>query len=100
MKNTGVQCFAQKVDESKFTEATIVHECGHMLDDKIFGKAMKDAGIDRAESLLKYGGNISAYAVSMQAEYIAESFASWWYGQTDGLDPAIVAVCEGARKKK
>lgn len=100
MKNIGVQCFAQKVDESKFAEATIVHECGHMLDDKIFGKAMKEAGIDRGESLLKYGGNISAYAVSMQAEYIAESFASWWYGQTDGLDPAIVAVFEGARKKK
>ena len=94
IKKTKSQCFAQKLDPSLFSDATFVHECGHMLDSKIFYKQCRESGFDRRESMKKYGGNISGYATSMVEEYMAESFASWWYGQTDGLDPALVEIFE------
>lgn len=93
---TGTQCVAQSVDD--FVEATFVHELGHSLDDKIFRKAFKESGFNPSESLLKFGGNISGYAVSSNQEYIAESFTAYWYGKTEALDPDLVKIFESAKK--
>ena len=101
--NTKRQCVAQAYD-ADFTEITIFHEMGHALHDKIFwkyGKTTKNPnGIDFAESMSKYGGNISGYAISNYREYIAESFAAYYCGEADKLDPEIVKMFEGAKKKK
>jgi hypothetical protein len=100
--NTKRQCVAQTAAD--FTEATVIHEMGHALHDKLFwkfGKTTKNPnGIDFAESMSKYGGNISGYAISNTHEYIAESFAAYYCGEADKLDPEIVKMFEGAKKKK
>lgn len=96
LKKTGVQCFAQTTGID-FAEATFVHESGHLLDDKIFRKLFKEKGFDISASMEKYAGNISGYAVSTNAEYIAESFTAFWYGKTDILDPDLVKIFQGAR---
>ena len=95
------QCVSQSHD---FVEGTFVHESGHMLDDKIFRKVMKetDSPLGKfgglGDSRRKYGPNISGYAVSTDQEYIAESFTAWWYGETDILDPEVVYIFEEAKK--
>lgn len=96
LKKTGVQCFAQTTGID-FAEATFVHESGHLLDDKIFRKLFKEKGFDISASMVKYAGNISGYAVSTNAEYIAESFTAFWYGKTDILDPDLVKIFQGAK---
>ena len=100
------QCVAQSYD---FVEGTFVHETGHMLEDKVFYKAYDDyfgtkgifegKGKYLSQSMEKYGGGISAYAVTSTREYIAESFAAWWYGEISILDPKIVEVFEGTMRK-
>ena len=102
---TGRQCVSQSYD---FFEASIVHESGHMLEDKIFRKVYDSifgtTGIFEgsskylSESRMKYGTNISGYAIANNREYIAESFCAWWYGETGILDPALVKVFETAMK--
>ena len=79
-----------------------------MLDDKVFRKiydtVFGTTGVFEgalkaiSESRMKYGVNISGYAISNNHEYIAESFCAWWYGETDILDPAIIKVFETAMK--
>lgn len=96
LKKTGVQCFAQTTGID-FAEATFVHESGHLLDDKIFRKLFKEKGFDISASMAKYSGNISGYAVSSNAEYIAESFTAFWYGKAEILDPDLVKIFQGAR---
>ena len=100
--NTKRQCVSQSYD---FVEGTFVHECGHALDDKMFRKQIMEAFGGRisyndalSESRHTYGGGISGYAVADNQEYIAESFAAWWFGEGDKLDPAIRAIFEGAIK--
>lgn len=101
---TGRQCVSQSYD---FVEGTFVHECGHMLDDKMFRKEIASVlgGTNitgaklLAESRAKYGGGISGYAISSNQEYIAESFTAWWYGEGDKCDPVIVGVFERMMKK-
>ena len=98
---TGRQCVSQSYD---FVEASIIHECGHMLDDKMFRKVMKDTGSPLgvvgglSESMVKYGKGISGYSVSTVQEYIAESFTAWWYGETSIVDPELIKVFEEAKK--
>lgn len=96
LKKTRVQCFAQTTGID-FAEATFVHESGHLLDDKIFRKLFKEKGFDISASMAKYSGNISGYAVSSNAEYIAESFTAFWYGKAEILDPDLVKIFQGAR---
>lgn len=101
---TGRQCVSQSYD---FVEGTFVHECGHMMDDKIvrreliqtFGGSNVRYGDMLAESRAKYGGQISGYAISDNQEYIAESFAAWWFGEGEKCDPMIVDVFERLVKK-
>ena len=95
LKKSGVQCVAQKADD--FTESVIVHEAGHMLDDKVFRKAFKEAGFDLSASMDKYASEISGYAVSTSQEYVAESFASYWMGNTEILDPDLVKIFESTK---
>lgn len=106
LMRTGRQCVAQSHD---FVQGTFVHESGHMLEDKVFRKLMRKAFdgdsvlIGKSEEFIsnsrkKYAGNISAYAISNNREYIAESFTAWWFGETGILDPEIVAFFEGALK--
>lgn len=98
------QCVSQSYD---FVEGTFVHECGHMLDDRMFHRALVEAfggksiGFNDllADSRHKYGGGISGYAVADNHEYIAESFTAWWFGEGDRIDPVIRSVFEGMVRK-
>ena len=102
---TGRQCVSQSHD---FVEGTFVHESGHLLDDKVFRKVYGDvfgtgesshkAAEAISESRMKYGVNISGYAVANNQEYIAESFAAWWYGETNILDPNMIRMFERVLK--
>ena len=76
-----------------------IHEMGHYLDDDLFRKSMKENGFDLSESFDKYSGSISAYATSNPQEYVAESFTAYWKGETDILDPNLVKIFEGTKKK-
>ena len=93
--NTGRQCVAQSHD---FVEATFRHEMGHMLDDKVFKMQMTKNHDFLAKSMEKYAGNISGYAVQSSAEYVAESYVAYCYGETDILDPDLVKIFKGAEK--
>ena len=98
---SGRQVTAQSCDD--FVEATIVHEMGHSLDSKLFRKYFRTSsnmdGLDIGISMEKYADGVSGYAVSTKEEYIAESFALWWYGMTEPLDPDLIKIFEGAMKK-
>ena len=76
-----------------------IHEMGHYLDDQLFRKAFKENGFDLSASYNKYAGRISAYATATPNEYIAESFAAYWKGETDILDPVLVDIFRRLRKK-
>ena len=76
-----------------------IHEMGHYLDDQIFRKAFKEKGFDLSASFGKYSGGISGYATATTQEYIAESFAAYWKGETDILDPDLVDIFKGLKKK-
>lgn len=77
---------------------TMVHEIGHYLDDMLFRKEMKARGFDLSDSYASYSKNISAYAAETVNEYVAESFAAYWKGERDRLDPDLIAIFEGTRK--
>ena len=76
-----------------------IHEMGHYLDDQLFRKAFKEKGFDLSASFEKYSGGISGYATATQQEYIAESFAAYWKGETDILDPNLIDIFKGLRRK-
>ena len=77
---------------------TIVHEMGHYLDDTIFENAMKSRGFSLSDSYAKYSERISAYATESKHEYVAESFAAYWDGERDNIDPDLVKIFEETRK--
>lgn len=77
---------------------SMVHELGHYLDDRVFKKAEKKIGFDLSSSFEKYSGKISAYATSNKQEYVAESFAAYWNGEEDILDPELVKIFERSKK--
>lgn len=79
---------------------TTIHELGHYLDDQIFMKAAKESGLDMAESFNKYSGKISAYATSSRNEYVAESFAAYWKGEKDIIDPKLFDMFERLKNGK
>jgi len=82
-------------------QGTFVHEMGHALDDKYVRRELRELypGIDGVRDFLSqsrttYGGHISGYAIADGNEYIAESFAAWWYGERDKVDPILSGVFE------
>ena len=77
---------------------TIVHEMGHYLDDTIFENAMKSRGFSLRDSYAMYAERISAYATESKHEYVAESFAAYWDGERDNLDPDLVKIFEETKK--
>jgi hypothetical protein len=79
---------------------TTIHELGHYLDDQIFTKAAKESGMDMAESFNNYSGKISAYATSSRQEYVAESFAAYWKGEKDIIDPKLFDLFERLKNGK
>lgn len=79
---------------------TTIHEIGHYLDEQIFMKAAKESGLDMAESFNKYSGKISAYATSSRNEYVAESFAAYWKGEKDIIDPKLFDMFERLKNGK
>lgn len=81
------------------TKGTIVHEMGHMLDFEVFKFHITGSTFDVKGSMSKYASGISAYATQDSHEYIAESFSAFWKGETDILDPELVKIFEGAKKK-
>ena len=92
---TGRQCVAQSYD---FAEATFTHEMGHMLDDRLFKLQMTKNHDFLAKSMEKYAGNISGYALNSSAEYVAESYVAYSYGEIDILDPELVKIFKGVEK--
>ena len=78
---------------------TMVHELGHYLDDQIFRNAMKAKGFDISESYQKYARGISGYATADTKEYVAESFLAYWIGERDNIDPGLIEIFEGAKKR-
>lgn len=78
-----------------YEELVYVHECGHMLDDRLF---RREKDFDRRASFEKYGRGISAYASSDVKEYIAESFTAYYVGETTNLDPELVAIFDRMRR--
>lgn len=99
IKSSGCANITLRKDFSgDYTEATFVHEMGHMLDDKIFKLQTTRKSVDTKTSMEKYAGNISGYAATNTAEYVAESFTAWWYGYTDIVDPELVKIFEGGMK--
>lgn len=93
--NTGRECVAQSHD---FVEATFTHEVGHMLDEKLFKLQLVQNHDFLAKSMERYAGNISGYAVQSSAEYVAESYTAYCFGETDILDPELVKIFKGAEK--
>ena len=81
------------------TKGTIIHEMGHMLDSEVFKLHNTKSTFDVKTSMEKYAEGISAYATSDSHEYIAESFAAFWKGETGILDPELVKIFEGMKKK-
>lgn len=79
---------------------TTIHELGHYLDDQIFTKAAKKSGLDITESFNNYSGKISAYATSSRQEYVAESFAAYWKGEKDIIDPKLFDLFERLKNGK
>lgn len=80
-------------------KGTIIHEMGHMLDAEVFKLQKTNSTFDLKGSMEKYADGISAYATDSTMEYVAESFAAYWSGEIDILDPNLVKIFEGARKK-
>lgn len=79
---------------------TTIHELGHYLDDQIFTKAAKESGLNITESFNNYSGKISAYATSSRQEYVAESFAAYWKGEKDIIDPKLFDLFERLKNGK
>lgn len=80
------------------TYGTIIHEMGHALDAEIFKFQNARNTFDIKASMQKYGSKISGYAVESTSEYVAESFAAYWKGETSILDPELLKMFEKYRK--
>lgn len=93
--NTGRQCVSQSYD---FAEASFIHEMGHFLDDEVFKLQLTTNRNFIVESMRTYAANISGYATSSSAEYVAESYAAFCYGEIDILDPKLVEIFKGAMR--
>ena len=76
-----------------------VHELGHYLDDQLFRSAMKETGFDLQKSFGAFSSRISAYATANTQEYVAESFAAYWLGKPEIVDPALIHVFQKVQKK-
>lgn len=104
LKKTGVQTFAQKTEN--FSEATFVHEIGHMIEHKILIGTRKtkgkfdEFGFDLNGSKERYSGNISGYSVTDKHEYIAESFVAYYYGYSDLIDPALAEIFKNIERRR
>ena len=77
---------------------TMVHELGHYLDDTAFRAEFRNAGFSLSDSFEKFSKGVSAYATESTQEYIAESFAAYWNGEKERLDPKLVDIFERLRK--
>lgn len=80
------------------TYGTIIHEMGHALDAEIFKFQNTRSTFDIKASMQKYGSKISGYAVESTSEYVAESFAAYWKGETSILDPELLKMFEKHKK--
>lgn len=78
--------------------SVMVHELGHYLDDQVFRSNMKSNGFNLSESFEKYSRGISAYATENTQEYVAESFLSYWIGETKNVDPNLIKIFKESRK--
>lgn len=95
LKESGRALVAQT---APYYDAVFSHEMGHALHDMLLRGQIKEAGIDLKESRLKYAKRISGYATSSNEEYIAESFAAFYVGETSLLDPELLALFERLAK--
>ena len=77
---------------------TIIHEMGHALDAEVFKLHLRQSTFDVKASMQKYGSQISGYAVENTMEYVAESFAAYWQGESDILDPDLLEIFRRYRK--
>ena len=79
-------------------EGTFTHEMGHLLDEKVFRLQLTQGQSFIRNSMEKYAGGISGYATHSTAEYVAESYAAYCFGELDILDPELVKIFEGTVK--
>ena len=80
------------------TYGTIIHEMGHALDSGILKLQQTRSTFDIKGSMQKYGSKISGYAVESTLEYVAESFAAYWKGETNIIDPELLKMFKKYRK--
>lgn len=99
LKQSGRLGSKQIVDVGDSAKATFVHEIGHMLDYKKFKSAYKEYNFKVSDSMSKYGYKISAYAMSSADEYVAESFVMHWFGHDELIDPDLIKIFEGMKRK-
>lgn len=78
----------------------IMHEFGHGMEKYIFNNGKNPNYFSISKNMQIYGQNISGYATYSYSEYVAESFAAYMDGNTDILDPLIVAEFDKLRRTK
>jgi len=78
-------------------EDFVTHEIGHHIAYSVGRSDLMEIG--RSTDWKEYAIHISGYANQSFDEYIAESFNSYYRGETENLQPEIVEVFERLRKK-
>lgn len=78
-------------------EDFLTHEIGHHIAYSVGRSDLMEIG--RNTDWQKFATNISGYANHSFDEYIAESFNSYYRGETENLQPEMVEVFERLRKK-
>ena len=78
-------------------EDFVTHEIGHHIAYSVGRSDLMEIG--RSTDWKEYAIHISGYANQSFDEYIAESFNSYYRGETENLQPEMVEVFERLRKK-
>lgn len=83
------------VDDS--LEGMITHEVGHHISYiPDVNKALSDIG--KNTDWESYAKELSGYANHSFGEYVAESWTSYYNGQTEKVQPELVSIFEGLKK--
>lgn len=84
------------VDDS--LEGMVTHEVGHHISHMVnIDKTAYD--IANNTEWTEYAKHLSGYANASFGEYFAESFAAYNKGETEKLQPEIIQIFEGLKKK-
>ena len=73
----------------------IYHEFGHKLEKQMQKHPLWP---QVRQDMQKYAQGISGYATTESSEYVAESFAAWYSGQDNIVDPNIITIFESLKR--